>query len=215
MSKHHIIISGTGRAGTTFLVQLFTALGLETGFTDPTSGMYPNCDAGMEWDIRDPNAPYIIKRPSLCDYLDDVLENEDLIIDHALIPVRDLYSAAESRRDVTRRADAALFPGVIPGGLWHTEIPQHQEAALANQLYKIIYTISKRDIPMTLLFFPRFIHDSEYLYGKIEFMLNGIGYPMFLEMFKQTAQPELVHDYRQESMAATSTTTESIDAEKK
>lgn len=32
MPKHHIIISGTGRAGTTFLVQLLTELELDTGF---------------------------------------------------------------------------------------------------------------------------------------------------------------------------------------
>ena len=208
MSRHHIIISGTGRAGTTFLVQLLTALGLETGFTDTHSEVYPNCNAGMEWDIRDPNAPYIIKNPWLCDYLDDVMESGDLIIDHAIIPVRDLYSAAESRRDVSRRSDAANSPGVIRGGLWHTEIPKYQEAVLANQQYKIIYTISKRDIPLTLLSFPRLIHDSEYLYRKIEFVLNGIGYLRFQEIFKQTAQPELLHDFSPESIAAASSTAE-------
>lgn len=194
MPRHHIIISGTGRTGTTFLVQLFTALGLDTGFTDAISGVHANCNAGMEWDIRAANAPYIVKDPILCDFLDEVLESGDLIIDHAIIPVRDLYSAAESRRDVSRRTDTALFPAV-PGGLWHTTVPEHQEEVLANELYKIIYTIAKRDIPTTLLFFPRLIHDPEYLYSKIEFMLNGIGYLRFLEMFKQTAQPELVHDF--------------------
>jgi hypothetical protein len=48
MTKHHIIISGTDRSGTTFLVQLLTALGLDTGFTDLTSPVFANCDAGME-----------------------------------------------------------------------------------------------------------------------------------------------------------------------
>ncbi|MGO8710482.1 MAG: hypothetical protein ACLQUZ_00180 [Rhizomicrobium sp.] len=37
MSRHHVIISGTGRAGTTFLVQLLTALKLDTGYYNPTS----------------------------------------------------------------------------------------------------------------------------------------------------------------------------------
>jgi hypothetical protein len=206
MPRPHIIISGTGRAGTTFLVQLFTALGLETGFTDPASGVLANCNAGLEWEIRDANAPYVVKSPLLCDSLDDLLESGDLIIDHAIIPVRDLYSAAESRRDVSRRTDAVLFPGV-PGGLWHTKVPECQEEVLVNELYKIIYTIAKRDIPMTLLFFPRLIHDPEYLYSRIGFMLNGIGYPRFLEMFKQTARPELVHDFSQESAGVGSSTT--------
>lgn len=212
MSRHHIIISGTGRAGTTFLVQLLTSLRLETGFTDPTSGIFSNCNAGMEWNILDPNAPYIIKSPYLCQDLDDVMEKGDIIIDHAIIPVRDLFSAAESRRDVTRRTDAALFPGmVIPGGILPTDTSEHQEAVLANCLYQLIYTISKRDIPITLLFFPRFIHDAEYLHSKLEFMLNGIGYPRFLEVFKQLAQPELVHDFLPETIGVTSPPAETIE----
>jgi hypothetical protein len=51
MAKHHVIISGTGRAGTTCLVQVLTALGLDTGFADLTSAVHANCHAGMEWDI--------------------------------------------------------------------------------------------------------------------------------------------------------------------
>src|SRR5689334_19108131 len=105
MIKHHLIISGTGRAGTTFLVQLFTALGLDTGFSDLQSAIYENCNAGMEKDIHLPDAPYIIKTPWLCDYLDEVLENNDRVIDHAIVPVRDLYAAAQSRRDVSARTD--------------------------------------------------------------------------------------------------------------
>src|SRR5688572_24304601 len=110
MPRHHIIISGTGRSGTTFLVQLFTSLGLDTGFPDPTSAVLANCNGGMEWNIRDPNAPYIVKSPWLCDSLDEILEQGDVVVDHALIPVRELYAAAESRRDVSRRTDHALFP---------------------------------------------------------------------------------------------------------
>jgi hypothetical protein len=195
MPKHHVVITGTGRAGTTFLIQLLTSLGFDTGFTDLTSAVYSNCHAGMEWDIRQVDAPYVIKSPWLCDYLDEVLENTEIVIDHAIIPIRHLYAAAESRRDVTRRTEDTLYSGIIPGGLWHTTDPQQQEAILTHQLYKIIYTIAKRDIPMTLLHFPRFIHDSEYLYKKIEARTNGITYEKFLETFRQVAQPELVHDF--------------------
>ncbi len=82
MARHHIIISGTGRAGTTFLVQLLTELGLNTGFPNSQAQIDPNCNAGMEVDIRDPNAPYIVKSPWLCDYLDEVLGNRGIVIDH-------------------------------------------------------------------------------------------------------------------------------------
>ena len=149
----------------------------------------------MEWDIRRADAPYIIKSPHLCDYLDDVLEEGDLVIDHAIIPVRDLYEAAESRRDVMRRSDSTPGSGPIPGGLWHTTDPRQQEAVLADQLYKIVLTIAKRDIPMTLLYFPKFIHEAEYLYRKIWTALNGIPYDRFLDAFQHVARPELVHEF--------------------
>lgn len=195
MTKHHLIISGTGRAGTTFLVQLFTALGLDTGFTDPASDLNPNCDAGMEWDIRRADAPYIVKSPWLCDYLGEVLADGRVRIDHALVPVRDLYTAAESRRDVARRTDRTLFGGDIPGGLWHTDEPERQEAVLAVQLYKLLYALAERDIPLTLLHFPRLVRDPQYLFGKLQFMLKGVGRESFLEAHSRVARPELVHEF--------------------
>jgi hypothetical protein len=143
MPRHHIIISGTGRAGTTFLIQLLTVLGLDTGFSDITSEVMKNSNAGMEKDIRAADAPYIIKSPWLCDYLGEV---KDVIIDHAIVPIRDLYSAAESRRDVAKRTDRALYANV-PGGLWHTEKPEEQEKVLAVQLHKLLSVIAERDIP--------------------------------------------------------------------
>jgi hypothetical protein len=146
----------------------------------------------MEWDIRQADAPYFIKSPWLCDYLDDVIEDTGIVIDRAIIPVRDLFSAAESRRDVTQRNGGSRG---VPGGLWHTDDPQQQEAVLANQLYKIIHTIAKRDIPITLMYFPRFIHEPEYLYRKIEAMLNGVAYESFLKVFNQVAKPESVNQF--------------------
>jgi hypothetical protein len=199
MSKRHVIISGTGRVGSTFLVQLFTALGLDTGFSDLTSGVYSNCNAGMEWDIRSPDAPYLINSPFLCDYLDDMLEDGNVVIDHAIILVGDLFSAAESSRDVTRRTDKKVYSGNGPGGLWRAEMPELQESALALHLYKIINTMARRDVAMTLLCFPMFIHDPEYLYAKIGRLLNGINYDRFQEVFQQVARPELVHDFRPEN----------------
>jgi hypothetical protein len=198
-TRHHIIISGTGRAGTTFLVQLLTQLGLDTGFADPFSHIFANCNAGMEWDMRHPGAPYVLKDPWLCDYLSDVLQEGGVCIDHAIIPVRDLFSAAESRRDVTQRTDLEPYQGNVqnvPGGLWHTARPEQQEAVLAQQLYKLIYTLAQHEIPLTLLHFPRFIHDPSYLHGKLGFMLPVMSYASFLEAFHTVVQPELVHEFK-------------------
>lgn len=194
MPRHHIIISGTGRSGTTFMVQLLTELGLDTGFTTKYS-IDSNCNAGLELDIRDPNSPYIIKSPWLCDYLDEVLDDREIVIDHAIVPMRDLYSAAQSRRDVASRADPSLDPESVPGGLWHTKEPRDQEMILTAQLYKLFYALAKNDVPLVLLIFPRFVNDPEYLFRKIRFSLGGISYDTFLKVFKMISKPKLVHDF--------------------
>ena len=199
MSKKHIIISGTGRAGTTFLVQLFTSLGLDTGFANNSTGVHQYCNAGMELDIRDPNAPYIVKTPWFCVYLDEVLANNDIIIEHAIIPMRDLYSAAESRRHVTNKMHAGNGPLVeVPGGLWQTDKPEQQEQVLTFKYYNLMYTLAKHDIPVTLLLFPRIIHDPDYLHRKISFLMNGVSVETFRTVFAEIAQPRLVHDFQNE-----------------
>jgi hypothetical protein len=192
MPRHHIIISGTGRAGTTFLVRLLTELGLDTGFPKDQK-IDPNSRAGMELDIRDGHAPYIIKSPWLCDYLDDVLEGGEIIVDGAIIPMRDLYSAAESRRYVAGTANPN--PGDVPGGLWHTTDPEDQERILTGQLYKLIYALAKHDVPVNLLLFPKLVYDPEYLYKKIKFLLGDLEYDAFQKIFQMISRPKLVHDF--------------------
>ena len=205
MSRHHCIISGTGRAGTTFLVQLLTALKLDTGYDHPTSNIDPKSNAGMERDIRQADVPYIVKSPLLCDHLDEALQGNRIVIDHAIIPMRDLYSAAESRRAVHRKAGPVTPPGeVVLGGLWHTKVPEEQESVLARQLHSLFYVIAKHDIPVTLLHFPRLVTEPEYLYKKIGFLFPDIGYDAFLQCFRKVSRPELVHDFQANSNAETS-----------
>jgi hypothetical protein len=194
MARHHTIISGTGRAGTTFLVQLLTALGQDTGFAE--GGIYyDHCHAGFEWDIREPGAPYFVKSPFLCDILDEVMQSGEIVIEHALVPVRDLYSAAESRRHVVARTAMDLEPDRVPGGLWHTQDPHSQENVLLGKLYQLIYSLARHDIPVTLLHFPRFIHEPEYLISKLRPVLNGIDDEAIRTAFQSVCRPELVHSY--------------------
>lgn len=180
MSRHHVIISGTGHAGTTFLVQLLTALKLDTGFDNPSSDIYPNCNAGMELDIRQANAPYIVKSPWLCDHLDGAIRGNQIVIDHAIIPMRDLYSAAESRRAVHRKTGRVAPPDEVVGGLIHTRAPKEQESVLAQMLYNLFFVIAEHDIPVTLLHFPRLVNEPEYLCKKVGFLFPNVGYDAFL-----------------------------------
>ena len=193
--KHHVIISGTGRAGTTFLVQLLTALGLDTGFPDPESGIYANCNAGMELDLRQPEAPYIVKSPYICDYLDEVMRSGRVVIDHAIVPMRDLFAAAESRRDVSSRSNLPVLPDRVAGGLWNTTRPDDQEAVLTQQFYKLFIALAEHDIPVTLLHFPRLATDADYLYGKLSFLLSNMPRGAFLRGFGSVSKPDLIHDF--------------------
>jgi len=56
-------------------------------------------------DIRVPESPYSIKNLLLCDILENVLQNMDVKIDRAIIPIRDLFFAADKIRfeKVSRR----------------------------------------------------------------------------------------------------------------
>ena len=96
--RHHVIISGTGRAGTSFLMQLLTRLGLPTGFEGDDTLPHPEARAGLEFDIRNPGAPYIAKSHFFCDFAPEVIDRDDIVIDYVFIPMRNLEAAAQSRR---------------------------------------------------------------------------------------------------------------------
>lgn len=193
--RHHVIISGTGRAGTTFLVSLLSELGLDTGFRNHSSFVFAACNAGLERDIRKDGSAYIVKAPQLCDHLGEALQSGEVVIDHAFIPVRDLYSAAESRRDVSQRNSAMGVTEKIKGGLWGTADGSNQEMILTEKLYNLVYQIAKYDIPLTLLSFPRIVVDPAYLFGKLRPVFPSLKYRPFLKAFRAVSKPTLVHTF--------------------
>ncbi|MBU1669550.1 MAG: glycosyltransferase [Actinobacteria bacterium] len=194
--RRHVIITGTGRAGTTFLVQLLTALGLDTGFHEGNLVLDENARAGLEWDIREEGAPYVIKNPWFCDYAEEVLARDDIVIEHVFIPMRDLEAAAESRRYVVETAvSKGREPTGLLGGLWHTDTGSEQEAVLLNQIYKLVYALSDSAVPVTLMRYPRFMKDASYLYRKLEPILGDISFDRFEEAFRRTVKPEIMHSF--------------------
>lgn len=197
--RHHIIISGTGRAGTTFLVQLLTNLGLDTGYDPDSMPAVARSHGGLERDIRDDDAPYIVKSPWLCDYIDEVVANPAIAIDHAIIPVRDLEAAAESRRRVDRDARGEALAGAhSPGGLWHTDDPSRQEDVLARQLHNLLVGLAKSDARVILLHYPRLTQDADYLHAKLRPL---VGDRPFGDVFRRTVDRSLVHRYTAQDCA--------------
>jgi len=191
-SRHHTLITGTGRAGTTFLVELLTHLGLDTGWTVDTlpRGKDRLGRAGLEHDIREEHSPYVVKSPWFCDYAEEVLRRNDICIDHIFIPVRDLNAAAESRRFVSETGSEA-------GGLWHTSsgTPGVQETILLKQIYHLLFALSETHVPVTLLRYPLLTRDGPYLFQKLRPVLGNMELEYFLTTFNRVVRPELVHRF--------------------
>jgi hypothetical protein len=183
-----VIITGTGRAGTTFLVQLLTELRLDTGYT-PASWRRDyddHCAAGLEHDLADENSPRIVKNPSLCKTLPGLLKQGGIVVEHAIIPVRSLDEAARSRIWIGGQ-------GNTPGGLTGTGIAEGQKAVLAENFHCLMHTLAEHDIPHTFLVFPRFVRDASYTWRKLRWLLVGIDHETFVAAFERTARPELIH----------------------
>jgi hypothetical protein len=190
--EHKVIITGTGRAGTTFLVRLLGELGLDTGITDRNwdRKYFDHCNAGLEHEILDPKTPYIIKNPALCATLGAALATGRFVIDHAYIPIRELGSVAASR------AAVGGADGSRPGGLWGTADPGAQGAVMGELFHGLVHTLVAHEIPHTFILFPRMVADPAYAYRKLEFLMTRISsFEVFKGAFHRTADPSLVHTY--------------------
>jgi len=118
-----------------------------------------------------------------------------VVIDHAIVPMRDLFAAAESRRDVSSRSNLDVPRDQVAGGLWNTTRPEEQEAVLTQQLYKLFMVLAEHDIPVTLLHFPRLATDADYLYERLGFLLADIPSEAFLRVFNGVSKLDLIHDF--------------------
>lgn len=203
--RHHAVITGTGRAGTTFLVELLTVLGLDTGFTcrDLAARKSPLANAGLEIDIRRSGAPYVVKAPGFCDYAAQVFAQPDIVIDHVFVPMRELHDAAESRRRVMglhlagmpwyRRLKVWLKRKELAGGLVGTRSADEQEQVLRERLYRLMLAAADQPVNLTLLRFPRLVNDSAYLFDKLRPVLQDTPFERFDRAHRQVARPGLVH----------------------
>ena len=196
--RHHVVITGTGRTGTTFLVELLTHLGLSTGYTprDFEHIMKSHSRAGLEADIRSENAPYIVKSPWFCGYSEEIIHNKKIVLDHVLLPFRDIESAVASRvRVVKEHPESDLKPSEIIGGLFGTDKVEEQAAVLQKNVLMLLNALADSHVPVTLLSFPRLVKDPEYCYRKLLPILGKIKYPRFKQSFEAVSHPEFVHTF--------------------
>ena len=189
-NSRHVIISGTGRAGTTPLVAILTHLDLDTGFTRAESlQVDPVSKGGLEYQLNDNNAPYIVKAPHMCDYLEEFLDqNPSIQIDYAIVPIRDMKSAAESR-EYNSKQSPSLPPQHVTGGLWGTDNPEEQERVLVVKLDKLMRAICKHKIPLLSLEYPKLLTDPDYLFENLQIVFPQIQREKFDSAYKAVYNP--------------------------
>jgi hypothetical protein len=204
--KGHIVITGTGRAGTTLMVRIFTELGMDTGFQrESFAAVEKNAGrAGLEHSImrhdsKNKKLPMVVKSPWLVDELPDALANGTINIDVAIIPVRKLEQAASSRVAVTKKhVFSGGEPSTAPGGLWKTNNPDRQEEVLATQFYKTIETLSHHEIPMIFPSFPRFVTDFDHFdrtVGKYLRTRFGFSRTAIQKAWAEQCKPEFISQH--------------------
>ena len=120
--EHHLIIGGTGRAGTSLLVKYLTECGLETHISRNEKAYWDeNAMAGLEdLPLAGSDSPYVVKTPWLFECVDDLVKRKDIAIDAVIIPVRDLVEAVASRSILelkARHADAEYIDQTRLGAL--------------------------------------------------------------------------------------------------
>ena len=195
--KHHLLITGTGRTGTTFLVKLLTMLDIDTGFTKDFLPISDEAQAGLEHHGLGGDYPYVVKNPKLMWELPGLIASNPVVIDHVLVPIRNIHAAAESRRANMRKASPNAEPKEVVGGLEGVDNPEDQEAFFLKKFFHFFHFASTYQIPVILLHYPRLVLDGEYLYRKLHFLLGNVTRERFLEIFNEVADPSIVNCYNE------------------
>jgi hypothetical protein len=184
----HILITGTGRTGTTVLVQILTDLGLDTGFA-PDAPIDEHARAGLEHGVDEPDAPRVVKDLLGAHLLRDKLASGTVEIEHAIVPMRELDVATASRIRVSDFGKKQR-----PGGLTGTTEPARQSQALMKILYELMAAFAEYEIPFTPLWFPRWALDPDYTYRQLGFLTPDRDAAEWRRAVEARVDPSLIHE---------------------
>ena len=174
-----ILITGTGRCGTTFLIKLFSFLDFNTGYNRDNYklSISYNCNSGMERNYTDNY--YILKNPCFMSYIEDIIKDTSIIIKNVIIPIRSLEMSAKSR----------VKHGKENGGLWNAEDELSQIDFYKNILTNYIFISTKYDINTIFVDFDKMINDNTYLFNKLKIILDekNIDLETFSLVYKEVS----------------------------
>lgn len=175
-----ILITGTGRCGTTFLIKLFSFLEFNTGFNRKNYNkfIFNNCNSGME---KTPHEPfYIIKNPNIVLFIEKIIKNTNFTIKKVIIPIRDYKLSAESR----------VKHGKNAGGLLNATDKQSQINYYRKVMANYLYFMTKYEIPTIFIDFDKMTTDKKYLFDKLECILQekNITFELFSKIYDEVSE---------------------------
>ena len=183
---HKIIVTGTGRCGTTFLMRIFTYLGLPTGCSDITEDnitMVHNCNSGYEIAIEETilgidTTNYIVKSPKFLTHINDIYKHYK--IDLIILPIRDFSKCALSRTKY----------GKDPGGMiWGATDYNSQLQSFYASLSNFLLTTTQLNIDVIFIDFNLMVDDYDYLHEKLSFLIKKykVGKKQFINAFNKAS----------------------------
>ena len=201
-----IIIAGTGRAGTTFLMEHFTNMGAPTGFQ---KNSIKEAQAGHSHGGLEKRLPPLVNGQFPCSsdrsIFKDISKTANWTkcclgasnVDTVIVPIRSATGAAHSRHveHVLLKGRRGREPA---GGFFRgAQTESEQLFANAKIIYDLVYDLSNANIRVIFLAYPRHVKDAEYAYSALKHVLDNlnIGKEMYFTTYNLTYRPEFVHEY--------------------
>jgi hypothetical protein len=175
-----ILITGTGRSGTTFLIKLFSFLDYDTGYNKDTymNSISKNCNSGMERKYTEKY--YILKNPSFIVNIANIMNDKTVNIKQVIITIRDYNESANSRARIGRGKD---------GGLWNAKDKETQQTFYAQIISNYVYFMTKYEINTIFIDFDKMVNDKEYLFNKLKIILDekNINFTYFSDIYDEVS----------------------------
>lgn len=204
MLNDKVIIVGSGKCGTTFLMRLLTVLGLDTGYSTDNMHLHisETSNGGLEWPIRGRKSkhpsPRIIKNPKLCLDLLERMDRWGWNIEHLYISIRDFKLVAKHRfyRNKISKVEDTVISDLkgekgekqkeFIGSLSDEEVLHIKAMRAASTVGYLMEQLTKVEIPYTLINFPRSVDDPEYCWSKLKYLVEGMDKQNFLRAHQRT-----------------------------
>ena len=187
-----ILITGTGRCGTTFLIALFTLLGMDTGFTRETlkENIHDKTKGGLE---EQPGKYKITKNPGFIFMIEFYILQTKQVPKLVIIPVRRFTESTESRYKNTEEQGLLNdpMPEVITsskgaGGLWNANTKEEQMLFYNKCMAEYIQVMTCYGIPTKFIDFHHMTTKSRYLFESLKDIIEpDVTYERFEQCYNE------------------------------